>query len=302
MAYRALGWGSHHWEVAAADGTRWFVTVDELEQKLLSASEPADEGFARLTASLRTAVALQDAGLDFVLAPLPLAGGSPAARLGERFAVAVYPFVQGQSFTWGQWAPGQRARMAEMLAAVHMAPPRARRPALADEFTVPFRDVLEAGCAGSGIRDSGPYALPLGRLLAEHEAAIRRMLDRYDDLVTTARALPAARNVLTHGEPHPGNTMLTADGWRLIDWDTALVAPPERDLWSLDPGDGSVLDAYAATTGVTPVPALLELYRLGWDVKDMAYDTARLLRPHTGTPDDGKTWELLSSMIRRCEP
>ena len=238
------------------------------------------------------------AGLDFVLAPLPLAGGEPAARLGERFSAAVYPFVQGESFGWGEWVPGQRARMAEMLAAVHMAPPEARRYALAEEFAIPFRDELEAGCSGRAIRDCGPYALPLARLLAEHAAAIRRLLHRYDGLVATARALPA-RNVLTHGEPHPGNTMLTADGWRLIDWDTVLIAPPERDLWSLDPGDGSILAAYAATAGVTPEPALLELYRLGWDIKDMAVDAARLLGPHTGTADDDKTWKLLSSMIRR---
>ena len=38
--------------------------------------------------------------------------------------------------------------------------------------------------------------------------------------------------LLTHGEPHPGNAMLAADGWRLVDWDTALVAPLERDLWA----------------------------------------------------------------------
>ena len=298
MAYRAVGWGSHHWEVAEADGTRWFVTVDELEQKRLATSDSADEGFARLTASLSSAVALKDAGLDFVLAPLPLAGGSPAARLGERFSVAVYPFVQGTSFSWGKWAPGQRARMAEMLAAVHAAPPETRRHALAEEFAVPFRDELEAGCSGRGISDCGPYALPLARLLAEHAAPIRRTLHRYDGLVARARAMPG-RNVLTHGEPHPGNTMLTADGWRLIDWDTALVAPSERDLWSLDPGDGSILDAYAARAGVTPVPALLELYRLEWDINDFAVDAARLRQPHTGTADDDKTWQLLSSMIRR---
>ena len=299
MAYMAVGWGSHHWEVAGADGTRWFVTVDELEQKRLAASESADDGFGRLTASLSSAVALKDAGLDFVLAPLPLAGGRPAARLGERFSVAVYPFVQGESFTWGQWAPGQRARMAQMLAAVHLAPAEARRHALADEFAIPFRAELEAGCAGRGVSDCGPYALPLARLLAEHAAATRQLLHRYDGLVATARAMPA-RDVLTHGEPHPGNTMLTADGWRLIDWDTALTAPPERDLWSLDPGDGSILAAYAATAGVTPEPALLELYRLGWDVKDMAVDVARLRQPHAGTADDAKTWKLLSSMIRSC--
>ena len=93
--------------------------------------------------------------------------------------------------------------------------------------------------------------------------------------------------------------MLTADGWRLIDWDTVLVAPPERDLWDLDPGDGSILDAYAAATGVTPLPELLELYRLGWDVKDIAYELARFRRPHGETADDVKTWDGLSSLIGR---
>jgi spectinomycin phosphotransferase/16S rRNA (guanine(1405)-N(7))-methyltransferase len=299
MTYRPVGWGSHHWEVTGAEGTRWFVTVDELEHKRLAESESADDGFARLTASLRSAVELKNAGLDFVVAPLPAGADRPAARLGERFAVALYPFVEGTSFGWGDWAPEQRARMAEMAAAVHLAPPRARRHALADEFAVPFRDQMEAGCVRRGVTDGGPYALPLARLLAEHAAPIRQELRRYDDLVAVARSLPA-RNVLTHGEPHPGNTMLTADGWRLIDWDTALIAPPERDLWTLDLSDGSVLGAYTAVTGVTPVPELLELYRLGWDVKDMAAGAARLMRPHDGNEDDEKTWKVLNELIRRA--
>jgi hypothetical protein len=32
----------------------------------------------------------------------------------------------------------------------------------------------------------------------------------------------------------------------------------------------------------------------------MAYDAARLLRPHTGNADDDKTWKLLSLGIRRA--
>jgi spectinomycin phosphotransferase/16S rRNA (guanine(1405)-N(7))-methyltransferase len=93
--------------------------------------------------------------------------------------------------------------------------------------------------------------------------------------------------------------MLTAGGWRLIDWDTALVAPPERDLWSLDPGDGSILEAYADATGVVPQPALLDLYRLRWDITDIAMDLDRFRQPHTGTVDDDKSWDLLSSLIKR---
>lgn len=105
--------------------------------------------------------------------------------------------------------------------------------------------------------------------------------------------------MLTHGEIHPGNTMLAADGrWLLIDWDTALVAPPERALWNLDPGDGSILDAYAAATGVTSLPGVLDLYRLRWDIADIVYDVGRFRRPHGGSADDDRSWELLRSLIR----
>ena len=111
-----------------------------------------------------------------------------------------------------------------------------------------------------------------------------------------ARAQPA-QAVLTHGEIHPGNTMLTVGGWVLIDWDTALVAPPERDLWNLDPGDGTILDAYAAATGVIPQPSLLNLYRLCWDITDIAVDVGRFRRPHGGSAEDDKCWEFLSSLV-----
>jgi len=299
MTYRAVGWGSHHWEIAEADGARWFVTVHELETKRLTGGESLDRGFARLRASLRSAIELRNSGLEFVVAPVPDGEGEPAVRLGERFAVAIYRFVTGQSYNWGEWTAGQRLAVLGMVAAVHTAPAPARRHSLADGFAIPFRDQLEAGCSGRGITDCGPYARPLASLLREHATPIRRLLSRYDGLVAQARAQPS-RNVLTHGEPHPGNTMLTASGWRFIDWDTVLVAPPERDLWSLDPGDGSVLDAYAAATGVTPLPVLLDLFRLQWDIKDMAYDAARFLRPHADTADDVKSWGLLSLLIRRA--
>jgi spectinomycin phosphotransferase/16S rRNA (guanine(1405)-N(7))-methyltransferase len=315
MSYLPVGWGSHHWEVADSGGARWFVSVDELENKRLTGSESLDAGFARLRASLRAALDLQRAGCEFVVAPVPAGedgavsatrdgpwpagNGEPVVRTGERFALAVYPFVDGESFAWGDASPEWRLGMLGMVAAVHTAPGRARRHALTEEFAVPFRDQLEAACAGDGVAGCGPYARPAGALIREHAAAIGGLLRRYDDLVNFART-GSDRAVLTHGEPHPGNTMLTAGGWRLIDWDTVLVAPPERDLWSLDPGDGSVLDAYTAATGVRPVPELLELYRLGWDVKDIAYDVARFRRPHAESADDVKTWEGLSSLVRRA--
>jgi Phosphotransferase enzyme family len=300
MQYRAVGWGSHHWEVADAAGASSFVTVDELENKRLSASEPLEAGFARLRAALAAAMDLRACGRTFVVAPVPTRDGEPLARVNGRFGVAVYPFVAGQSFDWGEFSsPAHRLSVLGLLVDTHTAPPAASRRALADDFAVPQRDELEAACAPDGdVADCGPYARPMSLLARQHAAPIRGLLARYDALVLEARA-QGARTVLTHGEPHPGNTMLTADGWVLIDWDTALIAPPERDLWDLDPGDGSILGAYAIATGTSPGPALLDLYRLRWDLADIAVDVGRFRRPHAGSIDDDKSWELLSSLIKR---
>ncbi|HEY7921079.1 MAG TPA: aminoglycoside phosphotransferase family protein, partial [Streptosporangiaceae bacterium] len=255
MEYRPVGWGSHHWAVADAAGTRWFVTVDELENKRLSASEPLDAGFARLRSALEAAMDLRACGAAFVVAPVPARDGEPLTRVNDRFGVAVYPFADGQSFDGGEFSsPAHRLSVLGLLVDTHTAPPAASRRALADDFAVPYRDELEAACAPAGeVADCGPYARPVSLLARQHAAPLQRLLARYDALVLAARAQDA-RMVLTHGEPHPGNTMLTAGGWVLIDWDTALVAPPERDLWDLDPGDGSILDAYAQATGTSPRP------------------------------------------------
>ena len=54
-----------------------------------------------------------------------------------------------------------------MVAAVHTTPVRA----LAEEFAVPFRDRLEAACAGP-VDDRGPYARRVAELCREHAPGI----------------------------------------------------------------------------------------------------------------------------------
>jgi len=148
MEYLAVGWGSHHWDVRDEAAGRWFITVDELENKRVSDAQSLDDGFARLRASLLSAVALREAGCAFVVAPVPGDGGEPAARFGGRFAVAVCPYIEGERSGWGEWPPEARAGTLGMIAAVHMAPPWVRRYALADDFGVPFRELAQAACDG----------------------------------------------------------------------------------------------------------------------------------------------------------
>jgi spectinomycin phosphotransferase/16S rRNA (guanine(1405)-N(7))-methyltransferase len=298
--YRAVGFGSHHWEVIDADGVRWFVTVDDLDGKRQSVNEPEAAAFGRLRAALATAMDLRDSGAAFVVAPIPTLAGEPLVRMDRRFGVALYPYVDGQSYSWGAFpTPVHRRGVLDLIVALHTAPTAASRHAMADDFAVPHRDELELTSDHNGVRlQDGPYASLTSALLAENAERVRQLLARHDGLVKEIRGRPG-RMVLTHGEPHPGNTMLTSAGWVLIDWDTVLLAPPERDLWSLDPGDGSVIGAYADATGTTPLPPTLELYRIRWDLADIAAYVSRFRGPHSGSLDDEQSWDELCSLIGR---
>ena len=44
---------------------------------------------------------------------------------------------------------------------------------------------------------------------------------------------------------------------------------------------------------------MLELYRLRWDLTDLAEVTRDFSRPHTGTPNDDENWAILQDILGR---
>ena len=290
VSYLPVGFGSHHWR-GHGGGRDWFVTVDDLDARLRSADEPRDTASDRLGAALTTAAAVRDWGLSFVVAPVAAGEGAVVRRISSRFALALYPYVEGRTRAWGAYESlAERIAILDLLVALHRAPPETRTEARTDDFRIAHRDELERAIADAGRAwDSGPYAEPARALLARHTHALERLLAQHDRFGAEAREQPQ-RLVLTHGEPHPGNTILTDHGPMLVDWDTALLAPPERDVWVVAEGDSSVVGAYEATTRRQILPKMLEFYRLGWDLADIADFVALFRRPHGQTADSEKAW------------
>ena len=181
LGYRAVGFGSHHWEVADDGGNRWFVTVDQ------------DADVGRLTASLSVAVDLHAIGRTFAVAPVPTRAGAPLFVLGD-FAVTVYPFVDGQSFDWNAFrGPDHRQATLDMIIQLHTAPAVVHRHASASTNSRPGSSEIEAVAR----RAPGPRLRPIcpadrvscSRRLAE---ALGGLLARYDELVLDS-----------HGETRP---------------------------------------------------------------------------------------------------
>jgi spectinomycin phosphotransferase/16S rRNA (guanine(1405)-N(7))-methyltransferase len=300
--YLAVGFGSYHWRAAGRDGRPVFVTVDDLAGRQRSPDEPWEAVHRRLRAALRTAAAVARAGAPFVVAPLPAADGEVLRRLGDQFSIAVYPWVAGRTRGFGETltAAGRQAVL-RLLVTLHGMPGEIRDGALAEEFAIPYREDLAKALTGlAGPWGGGPYGDRARTLLAEHANAVEHLLHHYDRLAGQARA-QQHRRVLTHGEPHPGNLIEAASGWLLIDWDTTLAALPERDLWLLDPGDGTIGGDYERAGGGEVRPAMLALYRLQWELTDLAGFIVRFTGEHGDTEDDRVSWAAVAGYLPRAQ-
>ncbi len=246
VSHLPLGFGAHHWVASEAGRPLLFVTLDAV-----GATHDLDS----LGATYAAAGALAAAGLDFVHAGLepwvvPLGAG----------ALSVTP-----------WLDGTRPEALDatvtgsMLGRLHAADPPAglRRwrplvgPGLADDLTERVRRPWDAG--------------PLGEQARE---AIAVRLDTIGTWVTTyhrhARDAPDQPWVVTHGEPGVHNQLLTVDGPRLVDWESLLLAPAERDLRAVAVGDAS----------------MLEMFDLEWRLDEVSQYADWFEAPHTGTADD----------------
>lgn len=238
-------------------------------------------------AGYRAARELRDAGLDFILAPLPDAQGRILHDLG-RFPVVVLPLVEGTTLFESGLRLGEAEQIARMGQRLHEA--RCATPLTRETFDLPFLDELQ-----SGLRDAtragphlGPYGESVHALIERNHDAIARMIAEFGAVAAACRAAPSSF-VLTHGEPNLGNVLRDASGrLYLIDWGELQNGPPERDWVSLD-GLGLNLPLREP---------FARFYHLRWDLGEIAEYTARFAAPHSGSLEDADRWRELQLYLQ----
>jgi spectinomycin phosphotransferase len=226
--YAAVGAGSYHWEVTDKTGLRGFVTVDDLDQKPWL-GDARDAAFDGLQGAFETSVALRDAGLHFVVAPIPTRQGESLRRLDSRYAIALFPFVEGEAGEFGYYEDDDDSRRAvvAMLAELHQATAAVGSAVRTVGLELPGRHHLEAALleldeAWTG----GPLSEPARTAVRDSASELAELLTLADRLSADARKRGGGW-VVTHGEPHAANVMRTSEGRLLVDWDTVGLAPPE---------------------------------------------------------------------------
>jgi spectinomycin phosphotransferase len=289
LGYLPVGFGDHHWELADSAGCRWFVTVAELAAAWRGTG-PAT-GYADLRATMDTVGALAAAGLEFAVAPVPTADGQALAPLGGEHAITVFPYLDGD--VGGELPPRDQLALIDMLARLHNATPLAARTAPARRPDLPPRPALEAALGElSQPWHGGPYSEPARQLVTRHASSLGQALASFDELAReAARCGPP---VITHGEPHSDNILRLAGGLYLIDWGSAGLAPPERDLWDLADADGRAADRYAELTGRRVNTTVMRMYRLRWSLEEIMLSVRQFRGPHEQNGDTEVAWEAFT--------
>lgn len=314
LEYLPLGAGSHHYLARDVHGTSWFVTVDVLEWKLYGTHGPTfdpwvvpdiESGLDGLDRAFRTAVALRAGGLEFVHAPITRPDGTVLARLGDDYAVSVFPHIQGASNSITEAdRPRLLAAVGRLHAATDQVPSGLPRR---DSLTVPIRhQFFESLDALETDWNRGPFGRPAQGLLCENQGLIRHLWDRCDELASAVRSADVEW-VITHGQLHSGNVLRAEGGIPiLIDWDCAALAPRERDLgrhWGglAEPKTAEDWVTYAsAGMEVGANPLAVELYGHIGLLWDLCVSTGALRAAHVDDPDTRHMWRMLQSSLREA--
>lgn len=301
LTYNPVRFGSHHLLAETRSGQRWFVTVDDHHKGRLGF--PSETSFDALGRAMRTAASLHDLGLDFVVAPIPDHEGGVLRRLGDSdYSLVLFPFMEGKSGDYGVFASDDdRFETMQLIGHLHNATP-------SEPQDVPHRSDLSIPRRGELVDalDSldlawmaGPYADQTRNLLRENRDDIVRALEIYDRLVTMIKADPTPW-VITHGEPHAGNVLRRKDSGQLllVDWDTAALAPKERDLCMLLDDSATDWTPYLEVTGDAVVSAsAIRMFQMWWDLCEIAEYASWFRHEHDDSEDARIAWSGLNECL-----
>jgi spectinomycin phosphotransferase len=180
---------------------------------------------------------LSDHGIAQIIAPIETSIGQLSTRL-DAFAVILYPFVAGGDGYQGL-SDAQCVELGRCLNKIHTTTlPHALAERIPREtYTTYWRDRLrQFQIYADETVSADPISAGLATFLKAQHAVISDLVERAEHLAATLQTRPLSY-VLCHADIHAGNVLIDGDDKvYIVDWDTLILAPKERDLMFVGAG------------------------------------------------------------------
>jgi Ser/Thr protein kinase RdoA (MazF antagonist) len=303
-------WTSACYIVHAASGERYFLKLTPENYTLTIASDP--DFYLPLTYQLHTRRIL-----PHIAYPIPARDGR-FIRTFAGFRVILFNYIEGETVGFGQWPDGIATRLAGLLGKLHRSAAQIQLAHVMEEhFALIFEDDLRRNLARleNVTAADRPGIHALRDLILPRKDELLGLLARAHEL--QAHAIAANKpKVFCHTDLHGGNLMLdAADNLYIIDWEGAILAPPEQDLFFFAGHDDfwqNFLPAYEAEFGPAHVDSkIFGFYYYRRNLEDLADWVNRILH-HNTTEQDAEDlrgiesgciagWPYLEKNIQKIE-
>jgi spectinomycin phosphotransferase len=237
---------------------------------------------------------LYDQGIAQIIPPVATTAGQLWTRM-DAFAVILSPFVAGRNGFEVSLSERQWVDLGVALRRIHTAvvPPSLGAAIPHEQYSPHFRDLVRTFQAR--VEEAAfpePIAAQFAAFLREKRADISHIVARADALADALQAR-SLEQVLCHADIHGGNVLIGADGALfIVDWDTLIFAPKERDLMFVGGGIGRGWNSVREEAwfyrgyGRTEIdPIALAYYRYERIVEDIVAYSEQLLLTDEGGAD-----------------
>lgn len=249
-------------------------------------------------------------GVQAILAPLETRKGHGWGKLDD-YTTILFPFIQGQDGFEQELSDLQWINFGAALKGVHAAQiPSAIRASIQQEAYSPrWREMVwafQTQIESTTFED--PIAAKLAAFMRTRQREINHLVGRAEQLGSILRR-KSLEYVLCHGDIHAGNLLISTTGELfIVDWDTIVLAPKERDLMFVGAGIGGTwcsdretflfYQGYYGTGERTDVDrTALAYYRYERIIQDIAAFCEQLLLTTRGGADREQAYHYFTSQF-----
>ncbi len=226
LTFVPVGWVTSCYIADCAGGERYFLKLDSDWTQPFAASNR--DFYLPLTHQLHT-----KGILSHIPCPVKTRTGRFTAPFGE-YVLILFDFIEGETVGFDNTSDEILLKLARSVGILHKSIEQIEvEHPFYERFDIAFEnDLMNSLDVLAGITSGDPEGKrELRDLLLPRQDEILALLNRLKELRTLARA-SGKEMVVCHTDLHGGNLMTDTQGnLYILDWENAMIAPPEHDLF-----------------------------------------------------------------------